>query len=59
MAEPDELLTLADVARELQLATKTIRRAITAGRLKALRLGRQIRIRRRDLVEFLEQSELI
>lgn len=59
MAEPDELLTLADVARELQLATKTIRRAITAGRLKALRLGRQIRIRRRDLVEFLDQSELI
>jgi excisionase family DNA binding protein len=45
----DNLLTVAQVARRLQVHEITVRRYIKAGRLKALRVGRGLRVRGEDL----------
>ncbi len=47
------LLTLAEAASIAQVHPKTLRGEIEAGRLKAMRIGRQIRIRREDLMAYL------
>lgn len=58
MAEPDELLTVAEVAAELKLHEETIRRWIRDGKLRAIHLGSThagYRVRRSDLALFLAQ----
>lgn len=49
-----ELLTVNEVAKMLNLHEITIRRHIKQGRLKAVKVGRQVRIRREDLEEFMK-----
>jgi excisionase family DNA binding protein len=49
MISHDNLLTVAQVARRLQVHEITVRRHIKAGRLKALRVGRGLRVRGEDL----------
>lgn len=49
-----ELLTITEVARMLNLHEITVRRHIKQGKLKALKVGRRIRIRREDLDEFIK-----
>lgn len=51
-----EILTLKQVAEFLQVSNLTIQRAIQAGRLKAFKPGRDYRIRKEDLIEFIEGS---
>lgn len=46
------LLTVAEVARRLRLHQMTVRRQIRAGRLRAVRVGRGIRLREEDLEAF-------
>lgn len=43
-ASPPQLITIADAAARLGVSIKTIRRWIQAGKLAAVRVGRQIRI---------------
>jgi excisionase family DNA binding protein len=43
------LLTVNDVAEQLQLSTKTIRRMIQAGTLPCHRIGRAIRVAPKDV----------
>lgn len=38
------ILTVAEYAARYRLSTKTVRRLIAAGELKAIRLGRSVRI---------------
>jgi excisionase family DNA binding protein len=53
-----ELLTVAEVARELKLTEKAVRNLIYAGKLTAYSMaGRRIRVTRADLDTFL-QTEL-
>jgi excisionase family DNA binding protein len=40
----DELLTVAQVADNWQVSSRTIRRMIAAGRLQVVRVGRGVRI---------------
>src|ERR1700749_3467381 len=48
--DPEELLTVAEVAGQLKLNQQTIRNWIDRGELPAVRLGsRRVRIRRADL----------
>ena len=47
--DSDQLMTVAEVASQLQVSTRTIRRLIAAAELKVVRIGRAIRIRRADL----------
>lgn len=47
-------LTVDEVARYLRLSAMTVRRAILAGELPAVRAGRQYRVHRDKLAEFIE-----
>jgi len=49
-----ELLTVNEAAKILNLHEITIRRHINQGRLRAVRVGRQVRIRSEDLEEFMK-----
>jgi len=49
-----ELLTVNEAAKILNLHEITIRRHIKQGRLRAVKVGRQVRIRREDLEEFMK-----
>jgi excisionase family DNA binding protein len=51
---PDEFLTVAEVAEMLKLNQQTVRNWIDHGRLPAVRVGRRVRIRRTDLDRVLE-----
>lgn len=44
-----ETLTISDAAKSLQVATKTVRRLIERGELRAYKVGHQVRIRPADL----------
>lgn len=49
----EPLLTIPDIARLFQVSTKTVRRWIDAGELRAHRLGRQWRIGASEVDRFL------
>jgi excisionase family DNA binding protein len=51
-AEANDALTVADVARELRLSEKTVRRAIRSGDLVAHKVCAHWRIFRRDVQEW-------
>lgn len=51
------LLTTEDVAGLLQLDIETVRRYIREGKLRAIKIGGQYRIRREDFEEFLEERK--
>ena len=50
------LLTVANVAEQLQLSTKTIRRMIDRGDLPSHRIGRLLRVASNDLGAFIHRS---
>jgi excisionase family DNA binding protein len=54
--DPDELLTPDTAARELHVSAETIRRLARTGAIAHLRIGRQIRIARRDLDTYLTRQ---
>ena len=56
MAEPDELLTVAEIAAELKMNQQTIRNWIESGYLPAIRIGRRVRVKRSDFEALLEAS---
>jgi excisionase family DNA binding protein len=49
-----ELLTVSEVAKRLRLHEMTVRRHIKSGRLRAVRVGRRIRILDQDVERILE-----
>ena len=56
----DQLLTPSDVAQRCQVSTKTVLRAIQAGRLRASRLGRRgaYRVRVADIEAWLDDTSV-
>jgi excisionase family DNA binding protein len=52
----DEFLTVAEVAETLKLNQQTIRNWIDQGSLPALRVGRRVRVLRRDLDQLLAEA---
>jgi len=50
------LLTVADVAEVLRLSVRSVRRLIADNRLRAVRIGRAVRVRAEDLRSFLAAS---
>jgi excisionase family DNA binding protein len=56
--ENQMLLKILQVAMELGLAPKTIRKYILAGELRAIRLGRQWRADSDDLALFIEKRRV-
>jgi len=51
------LLTTENVADLLQVDVETVRRYIREGKLRAIKLGREYRVRREDFEEFLEERK--
>ena len=52
----DQLLTVAEVADLLRVSTMTVYRLIRSGELPAVRVGRNYRVRRRDLDSYLQEQ---
>lgn len=50
------LLTVAEVASVMRVSRMTVYRLIRRGQLKAIRVGRNYRVREEDLREYLESS---
>jgi excisionase family DNA binding protein len=57
-ASVERLLTIPEVAEIFQVSTKTVRRAIAAGELRAHRVGRQWRIAPREVLRYLKDGVL-
>ncbi len=54
----DQLLTVGEVAERLRISSMTIYRWIEEGRLPAMQIGKQYRVRAADLDEVLEGSRV-
>lgn len=52
----DRLWTVAEVANHMRVSNMTVYRLIKAGELPALRVGKNYRIRGRDLSAYLDAS---
>lgn len=50
------LLTVAEVATVMRVSRMTVYRLIRRGQLKAIRVGRNYRVREDDLSQYLESS---
>jgi len=50
----DDLLTLQEAAGELRISTKTLRRMIIDGLITPVKLYKSQRIKRQDLIDYLE-----
>ena len=55
MAQPDEWLSVEEVAKNLKMDEETIRRWIRRRQLKAYKFGRDYRIRREDFEAFIRE----
>ena len=53
MAE-DEFFTVSEIASLLKLNQQTVRNWIDQDKLKSVRVGRRVRVRQRDLEQFIE-----
>jgi len=56
MTAPAEFLTVADVAELWRVSPSTVRRMIRDGRLRAVRVGRSLRVSRTDLARAPEEA---
>lgn len=52
----DRLLTVAEVADHMRVSNMTVYRLIKSGALPAIRVGKNYRIRSRDLAAYLDAS---
>ena len=51
-----EYMTVQEIADRCRVHPATIRRHIAAGRLKAVRIGRRVRVKAEDLERYLSQN---
>ncbi len=54
----ERLLTVAEVADHMRVSSMTVYRLIKAGSLKAVRVGKNYRIRTSDLDDYLSSSNV-
>lgn len=52
-----DALTVADVAEILQVSTKTVYNKIKTGKLFSVRLGRENRISKSSLIDYMQTAE--
>jgi excisionase family DNA binding protein len=56
-AEPVDLMTVSEVAALLRVSTMTVYRLVDAGLLRAIRIGRSLRLPRASVLEFIRDAE--
>ena len=54
----EEFLTVGDVADRLRVHAQTVRAWIARGDLRAIRIGRTVRVRQTDFQEMLERARI-
>ena len=52
---PHDLLTAGEVVDVMRVSTMTVYRLIKSGELPAIRVGKHLRIRERDVAKFLDE----
>lgn len=52
------MLTVPQIAEQLNLSTRTVVRFIEQGKLKAYRFGKDYRIKEEDFEEFIKNSQI-
>ncbi len=57
MSEDNEIMTIGQVAKYLQISEITTYRLVQEGRIPAFKVGRSWRIKREDLNEFIEKQK--
>lgn len=57
MLDRESLMTLAEVAKYLNLTHHTAWRYVSEGNLKAVKIGGQYRIKPQDLISFIEGEQ--
>jgi len=55
--EMDEFLTLKEVTEILKVSRQTVYRWISSGELRSIKIGKLVRIRKKDLEKFLKNKE--
>jgi excisionase family DNA binding protein len=58
VTELERFLTVEEIAGRLQVSDQTVRRWVKSGKLAAFKPGKELRIRPRDLEEFLEARKV-
>ncbi len=58
-ADAEAFLTIVEVSAELRCSSKTIRRQILEGRLRAVKFGGRYLVRTRDLEDFIGGSHTL
>jgi len=58
MVDNIQFYDIQEVAKELDVSTRTIRRYIDDGKLTAFKIGNKVKIRPEDLDEFIENSKI-
>lgn len=54
--DPDNFLTVAEVATRMRVSKMTVYRLLHGGELPAVRVGRSFRVREEDVDEYLRKS---
>jgi len=57
VSEDNEIMTIGQVAKYLQISEITTYRLVQEGRIPAFKVGRSWRIKREDLNEFIEKQK--
>jgi excisionase family DNA binding protein len=57
--EMPEILTVKELFEFLKVSESTIRRAISSGELKSFKAGKNVRIEKESVMEWLEQKKQI
>jgi putative molybdopterin biosynthesis protein len=58
LAVEERFFTVEEVAGSLQVSDQTVRRWVKSGKLAAFKPGKELRIRAKDLEEFLEARKV-
>jgi len=58
MVDNIQFYDIQEVAKELDVSTRTIRRYIDDGKMTAFKIGNKVKIRPGDLDEFIENSKM-
>jgi excisionase family DNA binding protein len=51
-------MSLEQVATYLNVSSQTVRRLVSRGKLKAVRIGKSLRVEEKALADFLNQAEV-
>ena len=57
MSDDNEIMTITQVAKYLQISEITTYRLVQEGRIPAFKVGRGWRVKREDLKEFIEKQK--